>query len=183
MPDESVSRTSTISIVDRTDTRPATRREATRDPDVRQAVRSVDDMAVGQSPTSGWLDLDAVWEDRQRHTGWSDRSLVIFGGGTGIVALIVLVVSVLMVSHDSTHPPAPARSSVAPSSAPPSATAPSPTAVTPTPSVAPPPLPIAPTSSAPPAATAPSEVAPPARHPRIGPRRLHQLFPYLSPPA
>jgi hypothetical protein len=182
MPDQSDSRTSTststISIVDRTDTRPATRRDAAHDLDVRQAVRSVAGMAAGQSLTPGQPDSDTAWLDGRRHTGWSDRSLVIFGGGMGIVALIVLVVSVFMVSDDSTHP---ARSSVAPSvTAPP--TAPSPTAVTPTPTIAPPPMPVAPTSSAQPAATAPSEPAAPPVPARVGPRRLHHLFPHLFPP-
>ena len=176
MPDESVSRTntSTISIVDRTDTRPATRREATHDLDVREAARSVAGMAAGQSFTQGQPDSDTAWLGGQRQRGWSDRSLVIFGGGMGIVALIVLVVSVFMVSDDSTHQPAPARSSVAPT-----VTAPAPTAVTP--SITPP-VPVTPTSSAPPAATAPSQPAAPPVPARPVPRRLHHLFPHLFPP-
>ena len=66
MPDESVSRTSTITIVDRTDTRPATRREATHDLDVREAVRSVAGLAAGPSSTPGHPDTDAAWIDGQR---------------------------------------------------------------------------------------------------------------------
>jgi hypothetical protein len=191
MPDESLLPTSTISIVDRSDTLRTFRRQATRDLDVRKAVHSVDDMAVGQSPISGWLDLDAVRAAYgQRRTRWMDRSLVIFGGGMGIVALIVLVVSVLTVSENSTHPRAPARPSLAPSasatatapSPPPTATPPSPapaaTETAPAPSVAPPPA--RSTPSAQPAET-PDEIAPPPRHPRMGPRRLHELFPYLVP--
>jgi hypothetical protein len=196
MPDESLSRTSTITVGDRSDTRRSFRREATRDLDVRKAVRSVDDMAVGQTPISGWLDLDAVRAaDGQRRTRWSDRSLVVFGGGTGIVALVVLVGSVLTVSENSTHPPAPARSSLTPSASP-TAMAPSPppiaTAPLPPPTAAAPSLPptapaprIAPppatsTPSAQPAET-PAEIAPPPRHSRMGPRRLHELFPYVVP--
>jgi hypothetical protein len=185
MPDESVSRTSTITIVDRTDTRPAARREATRDLDVREAVRGVAGLAAWQSATSGEPDTDAAWVDGQRQRGWSDRSLVVFGGGMGIVALIVLVVSVLTVSDDSTHQPAPPRSSVTPSAtAPPTATTPptpSPTAVAPSPSVAPPPMPVTPTPSAQPTATAPSQTAPPPVPAGVVPRRLHRLFPHLFP--
>jgi len=182
MPDESVSRTSTITIADRTHTRQAPRREATRDLDVRKAARSVAGMAAGHSFTPGRPDSDAAWADGQRRTRWSDWGLVVFGGGMGIVALIVLVLSVLTVSDDSTHRPAPPRSSVAPSpTTPPTAVAPSPTAVAPTPSIAPPPMPATSTPSAQPAQTAPNEIAPRPRPTRIGPRRLHQLFPYLVP--
>ena len=183
MPDESVSRTSTITIVNRTDTRPAPRQEATHDLDVRKALRSVAGMAAGHSVTPGRPDSDAAWADGQRQTRWSDWGLVVFGGGMGIVALIVLVLSVLTVSDDSTHRPAPPRSSVAPSATAPSPTAvaPSPTAAVPTTSNAPPPMPATPTPSAQPAETAPNEIAPRPRPTRIGPRRLHQLFPYLVP--
>jgi hypothetical protein len=193
MPDESVSRTSTIAIVNRTDTRPAPRREATHDLDVRKALRSVAGMAAGQSVTPGRPDSDAAWADGQRQTRWSDWGLVVVGGGMGIVALIVLVLSVLTVSDDSTHRPAPSRSSVAPSATAPSPTevVPSPTAAVPAPSIAPPPMPApsiapppmpaTPTQSAQPAETAPNEIAPRPRPTWVGPRRLHQLFPYLVP--
>jgi hypothetical protein len=186
MPDESVSctstSTSTSTIVDRTDTRPAPRREATRDLDVRKALRSVAGLAASQSFTPGRPERDAAWPDGQRQTRWSDWGLVVFGGGMGIVALIVLVLSVLTVSDDSTHQPAPPRSSVAPSATtPPTATAPSPTAVVPSPSIAPPPMPATPTSSPQPAQTAPSETAPPPVPARVVPRRLHHLFPNLFP--
>lgn len=174
MPDESGSPTSTITIVNRSDTRPATRRETTHDLDVREAVRSVAGMAAGQSFTPDQPDSDAAWADGQRQRRWSDWGLVVFGGGMGIIALIVLVVSVLTVSDDSTHQPAPPRSSVAPS-------APSPTAVLSTPSIAPPPIPAAPTSFPQPADTTPSQTAPPPVPTRVGPRRLHHLFPRLFP--
>jgi hypothetical protein len=179
MPDESVS--PTITIVDRTDTRPATRRQATHDLDVREAVLSVAGMAAGQPSTPGQPDSDTAWLGRQRQTRFPDWGLVVFGGGMGIVALIVLVVSVLTVSDDSTHQPAPPRSSVAPSAPSPTAVPPSLTAVAPMPSAAPPSMPATPTSSAQPAQTASSAPAAPPVPAGPVPRRLHRLFPRLFP--
>lgn len=180
MPDESVS--PTITIVDTTQTRPATRRQVTHDLDVREAVLSVAGMATGQPSTPGQPDSDTAWLGGRRQTRFPDWGLVVFGGGMGIVALIVLVVSVLTVSDDSTtHQPAPPRPSVSPTAPSPTAVAPSPTTVAPMPSAATPSTQASPTSSAQPTQTASTAPAAPPAPPGPVPRRLHRLFPRLFP--